>query len=360
MIWDHHCRIGHDDRACAEPAQDKHALHVLHGMVYVFLDIPSPHGDDVVLDVAVIASFASLVLCFFALIFPAWFQQAYTPNGGGTTFQGFGLFAFYSTNMITQPFYASQTTLYYADFCAAQDAGKAAPNWMLGLGTSFANTLCGPYITAIQWVMYVAIGFAGIAFLAAIVACFHPTTGYAERTISSMTFLSSLCLLAALILWSVYFQQQLLNTDVIQSAYSNCKANTEGSGASWSCWFYGYCFWVAIAAVVSLLLTTYASAAGRNAKIRHFRKEYEAHMVMAIQESALTAPMSTTRTQPLLTPSVVGATSTDRDLALALQQSREQHDLELAIQESLRLQPPQGYAAPPMVHSNSHASSSRL
>ncbi|CAK4071395.1 unnamed protein product [Aphanomyces euteiches] len=289
----------------------------------------------------VLLSFISLVLSMFSLAYPAWFQQEYKPVNGSSVYQSFGLFAFYSTNQLTNPFYASQTTFVYSDFCSGK---VSAPNWMLGFGTAFNEVLCGSYVSTMQGVMIAAVVFAGISLLAAIAACYFPAAGYAERTVSGATFLASLCLLAVLITWSVYFQQKLLDLTVVQTEYSQCKSFTD-TGASWSCWFYGYNFWVAIAAVFGLLLTTYASAAGRAAKIQHFRKEYEHNLVIAIQASAMTAPAGGSREQPLLTPA--GPTLSEREMALALQQSREEHELNLAIQQSLMEQQQQNQYMPP-------------
>ncbi|CAK4658040.1 unnamed protein product [Aphanomyces euteiches] len=289
----------------------------------------------------VLLSFISLVLSMFSLAYPAWFQQEYKPVNGSSVYQSFGLFAFYSTNQLTNPFYASQTTFVYSDFCSGK---VSAPNWMLGFGTAFNEVLCGSYVSTMQGVMIAAVVFAGISLLAAIAACYFPAAGYAERTVSGATFLASLCLLAVLITWSVYFQQKLLDLTVVQTEYSQCKSFTD-TGASWSCWFYGYNFWVAIAAVFGLLLTTYASAAGRAAKIQHFRKEYEHNLVIAIQASAMTAPAGASREQPLLTPA--GPTLSEREMALALQQSREEHELNLAIQQSLMEQQQQNQYMPP-------------
>ncbi|ETV93414.1 hypothetical protein H310_12657 [Aphanomyces invadans] len=290
----------------------------------------------------VFLSFVSLCLCMFALIFPAWSQQTYSPSkdaAAPTTFQGFGLFAFYSTNTLNAPFYASITTLFFADFCERFAANKPSPNWMLGHGPAFNDALCDTAVIATQCVMYSAAGFAVLALVAAVVACFIPVAGAAERTVSISTFMSSLCMLAVLVLWSVSFQQKLLNIDVIQTAYSQCQS-LQGSSASWSCWFYGYSFWVAIAAVLCLLVTTYASAAGRAAKLRQNRKAYDHHLVIALQESAALAEANhstlnnDTRLQPLLTTRTAGDL-VDRELALALQQSKEAHELQQAIDLSL-------------------------
>ena len=52
---------------------------------------------------------------FYALAYPAWFQQHYKRNGKDV-FQGYGIFEFYSTSYLADPFYASKTTLQYREF----------------------------------------------------------------------------------------------------------------------------------------------------------------------------------------------------------------------------------------------------
>ncbi|KDO22783.1 hypothetical protein SPRG_11542 [Saprolegnia parasitica CBS 223.65] len=232
--------------------------------------------------VTVFFSLASLACCAFALMYPAWFQQKYaSANATVEVYQGFGLFAFYSTNALQTPFYASATTLKYADFCAANAAGKPSPNWMLGNGNAIAEIVCGSAMTALQYVMGFATGIAGLALLGAIAATYNPSTGLAERTVSGGTFLASLLLLTSLILWALQIQQKMYNVDVINSAYLECNAGV----TNWSCWFYGYSFWTAIGSVVGMLITMYTSSAGRAEKIRHFRNEYEQDLAIALQQS---------------------------------------------------------------------------
>ncbi|ETV69030.1 hypothetical protein, variant 3 [Aphanomyces astaci] len=268
-------------------------------------------------------SFLSLCLCMFSLMYPAWLQQSYAPSNDAAapiTYQGFGLFAFYSTNTLNTPFYASVTTMFFADFCDGYASGLPPPNWMLGNAAGFHEAICDTASIVSQYVMYAAAGFAAIALVAAIVACFVPVAGTAERTVSLCTFMSSLCLVSVLVMWSVWFQQKLLSIDVIQTTYSQCHFKEKVS--SWNCWFYG----------------TYASAAGRVAKLRQVRKVYDHQLVVALQESvALTAAglptlQNDTRFQ-LLSP---GKDENNRALAMALRQSKEAHDVELAMDESLR------------------------
>ncbi|ETV69028.1 hypothetical protein, variant 1 [Aphanomyces astaci] len=284
-------------------------------------------------------SFLSLCLCMFSLMYPAWLQQSYAPSNDAAapiTYQGFGLFAFYSTNTLNTPFYASVTTMFFADFCDGYASGLPPPNWMLGNAAGFHEAICDTASIVSQYVMYAAAGFAAIALVAAIVACFVPVAGTAERTVSLCTFMScklhhpvsnpqtiasvALCLVSVLVMWSVWFQQKLLSIDVIQTTYSQCHFKEKVS--SWNCWFYG----------------TYASAAGRVAKLRQVRKVYDHQLVVALQESvALTAAglptlQNDTRFQ-LLSP---GKDENNRALAMALRQSKEAHDVELAMDESLR------------------------
>ncbi|OQS03274.1 hypothetical protein THRCLA_04422 [Thraustotheca clavata] len=218
-------------------------------------------------------------------MYPAWFQQKYTPNNGtgSEVYQGFGLFAFYSTNSLQTPFYASATTLKYSDFCAQHDAGAAAPNWMLGNGNNIAAIVCGSAMNALQYIMAFATGIAALGLIGAIGATYNPATGIAERTVSGGTFIASLLLLTSLILWALQIQQKMYNVDVINSSYLECN---NGNGISnWKCWFYGYSFWTAIGSVIGMLITMYASSAGRAEKIRHFRNEYEQDLAIALQQS---------------------------------------------------------------------------
>ncbi|OQR86755.1 hypothetical protein ACHHYP_20451 [Achlya hypogyna] len=233
--------------------------------------------------VTVFFSLASLACCAVALMYPAWFQQKYegTANGTSTVFQGFGLYAFYSTGALQNPFYASVTTLKYSDFCAQNAAGTPAPNWMLGNGPALAEIVCGSAMTALQYVMGFATGISALGLVGAIAATYNPSTGIAERVVSGATFIASLLLLTSLILWALQIQQKMYNVDVINSSYLECKAGV----TNWSCWFYGYSFWTAIGSVVGMLITMYASSAGRAEKIRHFRNEYEQDLAIALQQS---------------------------------------------------------------------------
>jgi hypothetical protein len=65
--------------------------------------------------VAVLFCLVSTGCAFYAMVYPAWFQQHYTRNGNDV-FQGYGIFAFYSTGTLKGDFYASETTLQYSDF----------------------------------------------------------------------------------------------------------------------------------------------------------------------------------------------------------------------------------------------------
>ncbi|ETV93413.1 hypothetical protein H310_12656 [Aphanomyces invadans] len=230
--------------------------------------------------ITVFFSFMSLAVCTYSTIYPAWFQQKYKEHDP-VVFQGFGIFNFYSTQPLQGPFYASETTLAYSEFCANEEKGLPPPNWMLGGDAQFKEILCGYPIKGIQYVSFFASVFAAFGLIASVAACFNPAAGYAERIVSSTTLISSLLLLAALIVWAIQIQQKMLEIDVISSAYVLCQKKT----ANWSCWFYGYSFWAAIGGVVGMLITMYTSSAGRAEKIRHFRQEYEADLAIAMQQS---------------------------------------------------------------------------
>lgn len=85
----------------------------------------------------------------------------------------------------------------------------------------------------------------------------------------------------ALVIWGALIQQTLYQIDSINSAYTTCKADS----SKWSCWFYGYSFWVCLASVIMLSIAGYMSSAGRAEKIRYFRKEYERDLAVAVQQS---------------------------------------------------------------------------
>lgn len=62
-----------------------------------------------------IFSLISTGCAFYAMVYPAWFYQHYRRDGKDV-FQGYGIFAFYSTAPLESPFYASETVLQYHDF----------------------------------------------------------------------------------------------------------------------------------------------------------------------------------------------------------------------------------------------------
>lgn len=95
------------------------------------------------------------------------------------------------------------------------------------------------------------------------------------------TSLLALLLAVSLVIWGWTIQQRLYQVDSINSAFSSCKADR----TDWHCWFYGYSFWVCLAAVIVLSVTGYLSSAGRAEKIRYFRKEYERDLAVAVQQS---------------------------------------------------------------------------
>jgi hypothetical protein len=85
----------------------------------------------------------------------------------------------------------------------------------------------------------------------------------------------------SLVIWGWGVQQRLYQVDSINLIFNNCKADKR----QWSCWFYGFSFWVCLAAVILLSIAGYLSSAGRAEKIRYFRKEYERDLAVAMQQS---------------------------------------------------------------------------
>ena len=130
--------------------------------------------------------FLSLVSCgtaFYALVYPAWFQQHYRRHGSNV-YQGYGLFAFYSTSSLESPFYASATVLQYADFCVEN---YVTPNYMLGDGVDFHDVLCGKRMMSVQATTATGAAVSVLGLLTAIGAVFNPSVGYMERIVSFCT-----------------------------------------------------------------------------------------------------------------------------------------------------------------------------
>ncbi|CAH0513264.1 unnamed protein product [Peronospora belbahrii] len=225
----------------------------------------------------VFLSLISLGTAFYAMVYPAWFQQHYRRDGNDV-YQGYGLFAFYSTNSLESPFYASATVLQYADFCVND---TITPNYMLGDGVDFHEVLCGNRMMSVQATTATGAAVSVLGLLSAIGAVFNPTAGFMERVVSFCTFVGSLLLAISLVIWGALLQQTLYGIDTINSAYSSCKADN----TQWHCWFYGYSFWTCLASVIILSITGYFSSAGRAEKIRYFRKEYERDLAIAMQQS---------------------------------------------------------------------------
>ncbi|KAJ8559216.1 hypothetical protein ON010_g8230 [Phytophthora cinnamomi] len=198
------------------------------------------------------------------MVYPAWFQQHYRRNGNNV-YQGYGLFAFYSTNSLESPFYASATVLQYSDFCVDN---YTTPNYMLGDGADFHKVLCGKRMKSVQATTATGAAVSVVGLLTSIGAVYNPSAG-------------QLLLAVSLVIWGALLQQTLYNIDTINSAYTSCKANN----TKWHCWFYGYSFWVCLASVIILSITGYLSSAGRAEKIRYFRKEYERDLAVAMQQS---------------------------------------------------------------------------
>uniref|UniRef100_A0AAV1T778 Uncharacterized protein n=1 Tax=Peronospora matthiolae TaxID=2874970 RepID=A0AAV1T778_9STRA len=226
---------------------------------------------------AVALSLVSVGTAFYAMVYPAWFQQHYRRDGKDV-YQGYGLFAFYSTSSLESPFYASTTVLQYTDFCVTN---YITPNYMLGDGADFHDILCGKRMMAAQATTATGAAVSVVGLLTAIGAVFSPSAGYMERVVSFCTLVGSLLLAVSLVIWGALLQQTLYGIDTISSAYTSCKADN----TKWHCWFYGYSFWVCLASVIILSITGYLSSAGRAEKIRYFRKEYERDLVVAMQQS---------------------------------------------------------------------------
>jgi hypothetical protein len=226
--------------------------------------------------ITVIFSLVSTGCAFYAMVYPAWFYQHYRRDGNDV-FQGYGIFAFYSTSALESPFYASETVLQYSDFCDT----KTIPNYMLGDGDQFLTVLCGKGMMSVQATTATGAALSVVGLLGSIVAVFNPSAGYSERVVSFCTLVSSLLLAVSLVIWGWTIQQRLYQVDSINSAFSSCKADR----TDWHCWFYGYSFWVCLASVIILSITGYLSSAGRAEKIRYFRKEYERDLAVAVQQS---------------------------------------------------------------------------
>ncbi|DAZ92816.1 TPA: hypothetical protein N0F65_012635 [Lagenidium giganteum] len=224
----------------------------------------------------VIFSLISAGCAFFALVYPAWFQQEYQRDGKDV-FQGYGVFAFYSTGALDSPFYASKTTLQYSDFCKS----NTIPNYMLGNGDQFHTVLCGKAMMSVQATTATGAAISLLGLLGSIIAVYSPSAGIPEKVVSFSTLVGSLLLAVSLVIWGWLIQQRLYQVDAVSGAYLTCKSDR----SDWSCWFYGYSFWVCLASVILLSVTGYLSSAGRAEKIRYFRKEYERDLAVAVQQS---------------------------------------------------------------------------
>uniref|UniRef100_K3WQU2 MARVEL domain-containing protein n=1 Tax=Globisporangium ultimum (strain ATCC 200006 / CBS 805.95 / DAOM BR144) TaxID=431595 RepID=K3WQU2_GLOUD len=226
--------------------------------------------------ITVMFSLASTGCAFYAMAYPAWFYQHYRRDGNDV-FQGYGIFAFYSTASLESPFYASETVLQYSDFCDS----TTTPNYMLGDGDQFHKVLCGKGMRSVRATTVTGVALSVVGLVGSIIAVFNPSAGYSERVVSFCTLVSSLLLAISLVIWGWTIQQRLYQVDSINSAFTSCKADR----TDWHCWFYGYSFWVCLASVIVLSITGYLSSAGRAEKIRYFRKEYERDLAVAVQQS---------------------------------------------------------------------------
>lgn len=73
------------------------------------------HWHSLIVHEAVLLALCSTGSTFFSLVYPAWFQQRFKADNVKIV-QGFGLFAFQSSGILHQPFYASDTILPYDAF----------------------------------------------------------------------------------------------------------------------------------------------------------------------------------------------------------------------------------------------------
>lgn len=224
----------------------------------------------------VVVSLLSTGCAFYALVYPAWFQQHYKRDGKDV-FQSYGLFAFYSTGDLVDPFYASVTTLQYSDFCNS----NSTPNYMVGDDENFRTVLCGKAMRSTQATTATGAAVSVVGLVMSVVAVFNPSAGKSERIVSFVTLVGSILLAVSLVIWGWGVQQRMYQVDSINLVFNNCKADR----VDWSCWFYGYSFWVCLAAVILLSIAGYLSSAGRAEKIRYFRKEYERDLAVALQQS---------------------------------------------------------------------------
>ena len=139
--------------------------------------------------IAVALSLVSVGTAFYAMVYPAWFQQHYRRDGKDV-YQGYGLFAFYSTSSLESPFYASTTVLQYTDFCVTN---YITPNYMLGDGADFHDILCGKRMMAAQATTATGAAVSVVGLLTAIGAVFSPSAGYMERVVSFCTLVGCKC-----------------------------------------------------------------------------------------------------------------------------------------------------------------------
>nr|CCA17147.1 conserved hypothetical protein [Albugo laibachii Nc14] len=196
---------------------------------------------------------------FFSLVYPAWFQQRYKADDVHIV-QGFGLFAFHSSGVLRQPFYASDTMLQYDAFCDM----AVTPNYMLNDGEAFHSVLCGKRLKAIQSTTAAAAALSVVVLVFSIASVYKTKPGLVESTIGCFTFVASILLSVSLTLWGWLLQQRLYRIDTINVAYATCKVDDR----QWSCWFYGCSFWACLAAIILLSLTGYFNSAASVEKMR--------------------------------------------------------------------------------------------
>lgn len=67
-------------------------------------------------------------------------------------------------------------------------------------------------------------------------------------------------------IWALSIQDNLLNSQLLNPEYSACKGGKVVPG--WKCWFYGYCYWIGLAAAVALALTGSMSSCAVSQKVR--------------------------------------------------------------------------------------------
>lgn len=242
--------------------------------------------------IATLFALATVIVLFYGMVYPAWFAQTYTSDQGEVTFQGYGIWSYYSSNTINSgnPFYSAETTILYSDFCKVE---TEFPNWMLGAGLLLQEAVCSDYLTIIQILVGLSAALSVLVLVLAVLANFKLNAGRMERGVSMFSFVGSIMLALALFAWGLTVQKGLFEVPMINYMYQSCNASEE----DWSCWFYGKSFWMVLAAVFGFSITGYFSSAGRAEKVMRYRKSYEQNMRVAMEESMRSANTDQTSNQ---------------------------------------------------------------